>query len=435
MRRRGGAGPRLMWRSCTGALGRTADSPTPPYGLRSGSVNDQNRFVGFLRRLKELALIGVFALALMFDLLVLVSRDDLAADMIAMVCGVAGFAAVLLRRRLLIPATAAFLATSLAGTIVAAQLDVMGHPGGAELSALLLLTISVLRRVRPFRTAAILVVGIVVVLEVIAVVRITGGREDSAAGLAMGFALFVLWSGAASVGGYLRYQYERREQAIESVRRAERLDIARELHDLVAHHITGIVVQAQAARAVGEQRPEAVLPALDAIATAGGDALTAMRRLVSVLRSDEEGSRTPGASLTDLRTLVDGFASASGARVAFDVGQGVSAADLPPEVLTTLHRVLQESLTNIRKHAPGTSWVEVDLTLVNGGVRLRVRNYGSTTGDPRLSRMGGGFGLVGMAERVEALGGTLTAGFTPQGAWEVCATLKYDHASARRPAS
>jgi signal transduction histidine kinase len=142
-----------------------------------------------------------------------------------------------------------------------------------------------------------------------------------------------------------------------------------------------------------------------------------MRRLVGVLRADDEASRSPGTSLADLWILVENF-SVNGPEVVFDIGPGVSEVHVPPEVLTTLHRVLQESLTNVRKHAPGAGWVEASLRKFPEGLLLRVRNLGSAT-DPRVSRLGGGFGLVGMAERVEALGGCLTAGPTPDGAWEV----------------
>jgi signal transduction histidine kinase len=144
-----------------------------------------------------------------------------------------------------------------------------------------------------------------------------------------------------------------------------------------------------------------------------------MRRLVGVLRADE-AARTPGTRLADMRVLVERFSAHGGPRVAFEVGQDITDDTLPPEVLTTLHRVLQESLTNVRRHAPGTGWVEADLRLVDRCVRLRVRNYASAS-DVRVSRLGGGFGLVGMAERVEALGGRLYAGPTPEGAWEVFA--------------
>lgn len=385
--------------------------------------------MAILRRLSEIALVGMFAFALFIDLLLTFYGSSITVELPILCSGVVGTAAVILRHRRLRWAMSVFLVASVLTTIVVESAfggpgaADHGHPGIAEMGALLLLTITALRWIKPFAAAAAFAIADMFVLMAAA------GRIEYPGGLSLGFVLFVFWSTAAAIGGYLRYQQERREEAVQAVRRAERLDIARELHDLVAHHITGIVVQAQAASAVAAQRPEAVVPALEAIAAAGGEALTAMRRLVSVLRSEDEAARTPGTALADLRALVDNFMAAGGPRVAFDIGQGVSSAELPPEVLTTLHRVLQESLTNIRKHAPGSDWVEVDLSLVSGGVRLRVRNYGGPVTDPRLSqvsRLGGGFGLVGMAERVEALGGTLTAGYTPEGAWEVCAVLKCD---------
>jgi signal transduction histidine kinase len=391
-------------------------------------VGDIHRFVVIIRRLSELALIGCFLFALLFDVIVLLNLQAVVAEVPVTVSSVLGFVAVLLRRRWLRVAMPVFLVVSFLTSAFHVTLSELsnfyGHPGATEVGALLLLPITALRTVKPFLLAAGLAIADMVVLE------LTAARYSSPGEITIGFMFFVLWSTAAAIGGYLRYQQERREEAVKAVRRAERLDIARELHDLVAHHITGIVVQAQAARTIAEQKPEAVPPALDAIAAAGTEALTSMRRLVSVLRADDDAARTPGAALSDLRALVDNFTANGGPQVAFEIGQGVSSANLPPEVLTTLHRVLQESLTNIRKHAPGSAWVEVDLSLVPEGVRLRVRNYGGGSfgggGDSRLRRLGGGFGLVGMAERVEALGGTLTYGQTVDGAWEVCAVLKCD---------
>ncbi|MEV7965401.1 hypothetical protein AB0O34_05390 [Sphaerisporangium sp. NPDC088356] len=154
-----------------------------------------------------------------------------------------------------------------------------------------------------------------------------------------------------------------------------------------------------------------------------------MRRLVGVLRAGDDASRNAGTTLSDLWVLVERF-SAGGPQVAFDVGQGLSESALAPEVLTTLHRVLQESLTNVRRHAPGTGWVRADLRQAERGVLLRVRNYRSPS-DPRVARLGGGFGLVGMSERVKALGGDLVAGPTPEGAWEVRAWFPADYEPAR----
>lgn len=373
-------------------------------------MGDNKRFVYWVRRLSEIAMIGWLGLLLMVDVVASFSAGG--PQHLVPGCGAVGIAAVVLRRRYRVEGFVVLMACSLAVSLLFGVTDFAGFPGMAESGALLILTIGILRHVEPVPRAAVLS------LVAMAVLMAEGGMRDyRSAGLAFSFLLFIGWATAAGVGGYLRFMQERRTEAIHAVRRAERLELARELHDLVAHHITGIVVQAQAARTVAENKPEAVVPALDAIAHAGADALTSMRRLVGVLRAQDEAARTPGTSLADLRLLTERFA-ASGPQVAFEIGQGIDDATLPPEVMTTLHRVLQESLTNVRRHAPGTGWVEADLRRYERVVVLRVRNYGSAT-DPRISRLGGGFGLVGMAERVEALGGRLVAGPTAEGAWEV----------------
>lgn len=375
-------------------------------------MGDTKRIVYWIRRLSEIAVIGWLCMMLLVDLVMAAGMGGL--QWLVPVCGVVGIVAVLLRRRFRLEGFALLFGLSFAVSVIMGGINFAGAPGTAETGAMLVLTIGVLRNVEPVRRAAVLAIVSLVVL-----MAEGGGRDYHSAGLAFSFLLFAAWSMAAGIGGYLRFQQERRTEAVHSVRRAERLELARELHDLVAHHITGIVVQAQAARTVAEMKPDAVVPALDAIANAGAEALTSMRRLVSVLREQEEGARTPGMTLADLRILTERF-SQDGARVAFEIGQGVDERTLPREVLTTLHRVLQEALTNVRKHAPATGWVEVELRRNGGELVLRVRNYGSQS-DPRVSRLGGGFGLVGMAERVEALGGRLYAGPTPQGAWEVVA--------------
>ncbi|MFC4058428.1 sensor histidine kinase [Planomonospora corallina] len=374
-------------------------------------MGDTHRVVYWIRRLSEIAMFCWLGLLLLLDVAVTVSLSE-PAQFLVPLAGAYGVYAVWRRRRNRVRPLAVLMGLSFAVTFVAGAVPGCDlTPGFAETGALLILTIGALRWIEPVRNAALFAVTSMLVLEA------SAGRVGETEGsLVVGFMLFVAWSTAAGVGAYLRFQMERRREAVHAVRRAERLELARELHDLVAHHITGIVVQAQAAKVVAEAKPEAVAPALDAIAGAGADALTSMRRLVGVLRADE-AARSPGTRLADMRLLVERF-SAHGPQVAFEIGEGVTDETLPPEVMTTLHRVLQESLTNVRRHAPGTGWVEADLRLVDGAVRLRVRNYGSAS-DSKLSRLGGGFGLVGMAERVEALGGRLYAGPTPEGAWEV----------------
>ncbi|MEU4833253.1 histidine kinase [Streptosporangium sp. NPDC023615] len=391
-------------------------------------MGENSRLVYWVKRLSEIALIGWLLLLLLIDVLLWASAPD-GVGWLTSVCGGLGIAAVLRRRRHRVSDLRVLLVVSVLATLIIGSSGADGTPGLAETGALLILVVGGLRSIEPVRRASLFALATMVVLE-ISCARI----PEASAGVAVGFLIFVGWSFAAGTGAYLRFQMERRREAVDSVRRAERLELARELHDLVAHHITGIVVQAQAAKVVAEQKPEAVVPSLEAIAGAGADALTSMRRLVGVLRAQDQAARSPGSTLMDMRTMVERFSSA-GPQVAFEIGQGITDDTVAPEVMTTLHRVLQESLTNVRRHAPGTGWIEADLKLADRPdpdpwsghvpwtgttVRLKVRNYGSVT-DARISRLGGGFGLVGMAERVEALGGRLLAGPTRSGAWEVMA--------------
>jgi signal transduction histidine kinase len=388
-------------------------------------VGDSKRLVYWIRRLSEIAMLGWLGMMLMLDLVLAAVIGGF--QWLVPICGACGIAAVVLRRKHRLNGFGIMLALSFGVSLTIGGGGFDGSPGMAETGSLLILTIGVLRHVEPVRRAAVLAcVGLVVLMtEGIA-------RDYQSAGLALSFVLFAGWSMAAGIGGYLRFQQERRMEAVHSVRRAERLELARELHDLVAHYITGIVVQAQAARTVAETRPDAVAPALDAIATAGSEALTSMRRMVAVLRTEDDADRKPGTTLGDLRLLTERF-SADGPKVALEIGQGLDDRTLPPEVMTTLHRVLQESLTNVRKHASRSAWVEADLRRHEKVVVLRVRNFGSSASDPRVARLGGGFGLVGMAERVEALGGRLYAGPSPEGAWEVVAEFPLPQAEPSQP--
>ncbi|WP_248961661.1 sensor histidine kinase [Sphaerisporangium perillae] len=381
-------------------------------------MRDNGRLVHWIQRLSDISLVGFLGLLLLADTALAVSIRG--AQWAVPFCGLIGIGAYLLRRRFRVQGAVLLMTMSAAVSLAIAGVGSNGAPGFAETGALLLITVGVLRWVRPLRTAVLLSVLSMITLELGSV------RPLDPSSIAFGFLMFVAWAVAMGIGSYLRYQLERRQETVDAVRRAERLELARELHDLVAHHITGIVVQAQAARTVAVHQPEAVLPSLDAIAGAGADALTSMRRLVGVLRAEDDASRNAGTTLADLRVLVERF-SAGGPPVAFDVGQGLSELALAPEVLTTLHRILQESLTNVRRHAPHAAWVMADLRPADRGVLLRVRNH-RTSADPRLSRMGGGFGLVGMAERVQALGGDLLAGPTRDGEWEVRAWFPVDRA-------
>ncbi|WP_061298537.1 sensor histidine kinase [Herbidospora cretacea] len=376
------------------------------------------RLSTWTQRVGEIALLGILGLTFVFDALISAGPRDGAGAAVALTGAGLGIVAVFLRRRRTGLVAVALIAASLMLSLSLIATPVTNAVGFTEAGAFMVLTITVLRRVEPVRNAVVIVIGILVVLVSLPGFRLKMSDYYSEFPTAAAFLFVIGWSVGAGIGGYLRVQQERRKIGEERVRRGERLDLARELHDLVAHHITGIVVQAQAARTVAETQPEAVVPALDAIAGAGSEALTSMRRLVGVLRADDHATRHVGVTLDDLRKMVDQFSPAA----TFDLGPGVTSLTLAPEVLTTLHRVLTESLTNVRRHAPHAPWVEVRLTTFDSAVRLRVANPLSAA-DPRLSRLGGGFGLVGMAERVETMGGHLVAGPVAGHLWEVAAVV------------
>ncbi|WP_308116959.1 histidine kinase [Pseudonocardia sp. WMMC193] len=226
------------------------------------------------------------------------------------------------------------------------------------------------------------------------------------------------WGGAVAIGLVWRETAARRRAALTDARSAERMELARELHDVVAHQVTGIVVAAQAASVVARTSPDDVDRALAAIERAGTDALTAMRQMVGVLRGGEEATRTLGAELGEIPDLIARF-DPSGELVRLRADPGFAHAVLPAGVAATGFRVVQEALTNVRRHAPEATAVEVEIGIGAEELRVAVRNDGV-----RARREGGGgFGITGMAERVAALNGALTAGPAGPGTWAVDARV------------
>lgn len=230
------------------------------------------------------------------------------------------------------------------------------------------------------------------------------------------------WLIAVAVGLALRLRDARRRGAAETVRREERLELARELHDVVAHHITGIVVQAQAAQLVGRSRPEMLDGTLAGIEEAGAEALAAMRRVVGLLRdTDDVVTTSPTAQGVDqLTELVRRF---EGHGPEIELRLPEERVPWPPEVSTTVYRVVQESLTNIARHASHARCAVVDIAQNPADVTISITDD-APTGHVRSRHLQkGGFGLIGMRERVEALGGTLTVGPKASVGWSVLATV------------
>ena len=239
-----------------------------------------------------------------------------------------------------------------------------------------------------------------------------------------GASAWLAWIAAFVAAAELfRARRERREQAraaaAEAERRRgseERLRIARDLHDVLGHHISLINVQAGVALYLMDDDPEQARSALTAIKQSSRDLLREMRATLGVLRGvDEEPPHQPVAGLARLDELVEAT-RAAGLPVSVEVGG--EPRELPPSVDTAAYRIIQEALTNTRKHA-GTARASVLLTYTEDGIRMRIDDDGAGPADGS----GGGDGLPGMRERATALGGTLTAGPRPGGGFRVDAHL------------
>ncbi|MFD9724826.1 sensor histidine kinase [Streptomyces sp. NPDC059072] len=295
------------------------------------------------------------------------------------------------------------------------------HPlvvwGGGEALALLVLLSQVLRRA-PARTAAVL--GPLLGLGCMAVPV----RDTDPGRFTLLFSVLTVVISTYSL--LLRLQSVQRLRDLQAVRTAERLELARELHDLVAHHVTGIVVEARAARFthVSAERAAEIFGRIE---TAGDAALGSMRRVVKVLRENDTpkagttATTSPVAGLADIRELTERF-SATGPPVTLSIEEGLENR-IPGHVAATAHRIVLEALTNTGKHAATATAVRVALRSVPGGLEVRIADDGGHPAKLSENARGGGYGLAGMAERAQALGGTLTAGPTPEGGWSVTALL------------
>ena len=223
--------------------------------------------------------------------------------------------------------------------------------------------------------------------------------------------------------------------------RGERARIARELHDVVAHHISMIAVQAETGRLTTPGLPDAGAQRFAAIGDTARAGLTEMRRLLGVLREDAEqdkepqpnlepagpartgADRRPQPGLPQLGDLVDGAREASGSVVRLIMsGQ---AARLDPGVELAAYRIVQEALTNARRHAPGAA-VDVELRYADDALRLRIRD----NGPGQAARYHAGHGLLGMRERAAAVGGSLQTGDAGGGGFLVEAELPAKAADA-----
>lgn len=227
-----------------------------------------------------------------------------------------------------------------------------------------------------------------------------------------GILFLLLFVALAAVFRYRAALWHRQQREI---RNQERLALARELHDTVAHHVSAIAVQAQAGGVVAGTQPEQAAEILAAIESEASRTLAEMRAMVRVLREDGWDAYSPQLGVADLSALARTDATPS-----VEVSLAGSLARLPRPVDAAIYRLAQEALTNAVRHAQNATRVGIDVRRVGDEVRLRVADDGRT--DPKRGAEPG-FGLTGMSERAQLLGGSLAAGPGPEGGWVVEAVL------------
>ncbi|RPE41354.1 signal transduction histidine kinase [Streptomyces sp. Ag109_O5-1] len=284
--------------------------------------------------------------------------------------------------------------------------------------------------VRPFRIAvgcALCLTGMWVYAGIVTV----DSSMLSVVTQALLYCSVLLWFGHLAQRSAILTRHLRAEQA-ERARRAvaeERGRIARELHDVVAHHMSVISVQAGLARFVFETNPGKARGALGTIADTSGEALEELRRMLQVLREEDPraAERAPMPTLERLAELVERVRS-GGLPVEFTVDG--EPRPLPPGVELCAYRVVQEALTNVLKHA-GRAHARVLLRYGPHELTVSVLDDGEGVNPDRV-RTGAGHGLIGMRERAKLYGGTISVGPRPEGGFAVELTLPTSATLARR---
>jgi signal transduction histidine kinase len=219
----------------------------------------------------------------------------------------------------------------------------------------------------------------------------------------------------AAIGGMVRYQATARTRELDEVKHREREQLARELHDTVAHHVSAIIIQAQAGQALASAQPETAVEVLAVIEAEASRTLAEMRSIVGALRRNDIAALAPQQGIADIPRL----AGSTPATITVEVELAGDLTGIEPVVDAATYRIVQESLTNAVRHATNASRVDIHVITSPDVVRLSVVDDGQTSGGPGV----GGYGLIGMAERAKLLGGSLDAGRDPDGGWRITAEL------------
>ncbi|MGI5239606.1 sensor histidine kinase [Dactylosporangium sp. CA-139066] len=350
---------------------------------------------------RDWVLVGGFALAVVVETL---ARPDLPWRWFAAGVALAVLPTLLWRRTHPLPAVAAaFGACGLAPIVT-------GHDLGLNAFAFVLFLAYALLRWGSGREA---VAGCAIIAAKVLLALLMGWM---AAGDAIG-AFGVLFA-VSALGSAFRYRARARQRELDQVKLLERERLARDLHDTVAHHVSAMIIRAQAGLATAPSDPAAATDALRVIEAEASKALAEMRGIVRVLRTDEPAELAPAPRVADLH----GLAGRHLVGPAVEVAVSGDVEDLPAPIGTAVFRLAQESVTNARRHARNATRIEVSVVADAASVRLQVSDDGESA-PARATATAGGFGLAGMVERAGLVGGTCEAGPGPGRGWTVTAVL------------
>ena len=322
-------------------------------------------------------------------------------------------------------------------TAIGASLDLIfnEHPGPPYIALAFGIVSAIVRNARIWAWISIAVAWVATIAVALALGddRFTAGRI---AGTTLGI-LIVVGIGEGIRGRRDRMAEFRRRvsQRRQTEVQAERVRIARELHDVLAHSLSQINVQAGVGLHLMDKQPDKAKEALASIKETSKTALDEVRTVLGVLRA--EGGADPNAPLVpepDLSRLPGLAASLTAQGIDVRLDDRLSADQVPKPVQLALYRIAQESLTNITRHAEGVTRATISLSRRDGVYRLEVRDDGRSAGaGAATASESGGRGLLGMRERAELLGGHLTAGPAAGGGFEVVAELPAPHEHQEAP--
>ncbi len=333
-------------------------------------------------------------------------RTDLAWPVMSLVVCLPVASTVLWRRTRPLAMLSIAFAAGMAFGIAGAVADTATPPGLDTMAIVLVLPYALFR----WASGRDIAIGSLVMLAAAAVGITT---DPGTFGEAIGGLTVLLLS--AAIGGMVRYRGTARGRELDQVKLREREQLARELHDTVAHHVSAIVIQAQAGRTLAASSPQTAVDVLAVIEGEASRTLDEMRSMVGALRRDTDTPLTPQQGIADIGRL----AATTPSTISVDVHLDGDLAAIEPVVDAAVYRIAQESVTNAIRHACNATRVDIHVVASDGGVQLSVVDDGENSGTPAI----GGYGLIGMTERAKLLGGTLEAGRLPGGGWRISAEL------------